>query len=113
MLRLLLQNIFFAWPFFCIRVIVFSCENKGLKKGYMPVAPFVNFKEMEAYFFSSLCDAQSQSKKFSEHEIVLKMLNISTESSFIILLDWYSWLSFDESFGMTYLESVEKKIGLQ
>ena len=78
---------FFAWPFFCIRVIVFSCENKGLKKGYMPVAPFVNFKEMEAYFFSSLCDAQSQSKKFFEHEIVLKMLNISTESSFIILLD--------------------------
>ena len=94
------QNIFFACPFFCIKVIVFSCGNKGLKKGYMPVAPFVNFKEMEKptlfqVFFGM---HKVNQKKFAEYENRVEYFQ-RTIIHHILLGLVYSWLSFDESFG--------------
>ena len=92
--------IFLPALFFCIKVIVFSCGNKGLKKGYMPVAPFVNFKEMEKPTFFQVFFGMHKvnQKKFAEYENRVEYFQ-RTIIHHILLGLVYSWLSFDESFG--------------
>ena len=66
----------------------------------MPVAPFVNFKEMEKPTFFQVFFGMHKvnQKKFAEYENRVEYFQRTIIHHTLLGLV-YSWLSFDESFG--------------